>query len=69
MAKHKHQGIARNAKVVPYYEPARAPTDPKANPRAHGGTATIDFCSCDAERVTNRNGPHVEFGMWVDLND
>jgi len=31
---------------------------------AHGAETIMDWCRCDAERVTNRNGDRVEHGEW-----
>ena len=36
----------------------------RCNPRAHGGTTTVDLCACGAKRRTNRTGEQIERGGW-----
>lgn len=59
--KHRHRPATADERP---FAGAVSPGDP--NPAAHGGICYVERCDCGAERRTNINGRHFEFGPWVE---
>lgn len=60
-ARHKHR--AAWVEGAPFAGPVSRTGQ---NRMAHGNVVRIEHCECGASRRTNVNGPHREYGDWVD---
>lgn len=60
MTQEEHRHKMKTRAVQPF---CGAVTDLQ-NAAAHGNVCEVDVCGCGAVRRTNRNGVHVERGLW-----
>lgn len=58
----KHVHRAARTRVEPFTGPVR-PDRP--NRAAHGGITRVSVCWCGAERRSNHNNGHAEYGQWT----